>query len=451
LNIVVLIIQKLFMSKTFHFAVDGTHCASCEIVIEREVKKLPGVTSVKASSVKNTVVITAEREISAEECTAVVKEHGYRFRHVEKQSVVEAFSWERVILAAAFVFVAWYILTSTGVLNYAPTDATGKGLVAVFGVGLVAAFSSCTAVVSGLLVAISSRSAAHHLSTSFAQKMKPHVAFNVGRLVGFIGFGALVGVLGSVLELSSVMNGVLVLLVALLMIGIGIDLLGVMPAGLSIRPPKWLSHRIHAIAESKNPLAPAVLGAATFFLPCGFTQSMQLYALSIGSPAQAAMIMGVFALGTLPALLGLGALTSSMHGQNLKRMTYAVGVLVVALGLTNVSNAATLLGFSGFTWSSGKTEVSVALIDGKQLVTMEVTAFGYAPNVITVKKGIPVDWQIYGGEQLGCASTLVMRAFNVQTAIRPGENQVAFTPTKTGSYPFSCSMGMVKGTMVVIE
>lgn len=439
------------MAKTFHFAVEGTHCASCEIVIEREVKKIPGVVSVKASSSDNSVTVTADREISVEECTAIVKEYGYRFRHVEERVVAGVFSWDRVIIAAVLVFAAWFVLTQTGVLNYAPTDAAGKGLFAVFGVGLVAAFSSCTAVVSGLLVAMSSRSAVHHVTSTFAQKMRPHMAFNVGRLVGFVGFGALIGALGNVLELSTAMNGVLVLVVALLMIGIGVDLLGLMPPGLAIRPPKWLSHRIHAIAESKNPFAPAALGAATFFLPCGFTQSMQLYALSTGSSVQAGLIMGVFALGTLPALLGLGAATSAMRGQGLKRMTYAVGILVVALGFSNVSNAATLLGFSGFASSSGATDVTIAFIDGKQIVTMEVTAFGYAPNVLTVKKGVPVDWQIFGGDQLGCASTLVMRAFNVQTAIRPGENQVAFTPTKTGSFPFSCSMGMVKGTMVVIE
>ena len=28
-----------------------------------------------------------------------------------------------------------------------------------------------------------------------------------------------------------------------------------------------------------------IVGAATFLLPCGFTQAMQLYAISLGSPA----------------------------------------------------------------------------------------------------------------------------------------------------------------------
>lgn len=441
------------MSNIFHFAVTGTHCASCEIVIERELKKLPGAMKVRASAGANTVDIEMQdgKSITAEECTRVLKQHGYTFSNVS--TTLRVFSWDRFILAVVAIGLIFFLLTSTGILNYAPEEATGKGLVAVLLVGIVASFSSCTAVVSGFLVALSSKAAQSNASATFVAKMRPHFAFNVGRLIGFAGFGALVGAIGSQLVLSSTMNGVLIVVIALLMIGIGIDLLNVLPAGLAIRPPKFLSHRIHSIVESKNPLAPAILGALTFFLPCGFTQSMQLYALSTGSPIQAAVIMTTFAIGTLPALIGFGAATSAFRGKALERLTFGVGAFVVALGIANVGNGATLLGWQGFSFV-GATETTVAapvLVNGKQLVTMEASAFGYNPDVITVRKGYPVDWEVYGGKNLGCASTLVMNAFNVQSPIRTGENTIAFTPTKTGTFPFSCSMGMVRGTMVVTE
>lgn len=438
------------MPNVFHFAVEGTHCASCEIVIERELKKLPGVVKVVASAGANTVDVTMQdgKSISADECTKVVKQHGYTF---SKLSVAPGtFTWDRAVLAVVAIGVIYYLLTSTGILNYAPEEAAGKGLFAVLLVGIIASFSSCTAVVSGFLVALSSKAAQSNSTATFVAKMRPHFAFNAGRLIGFAGFGALIGVLGSQLALSSTMNGVLIVVIALLMIGIGIDLLNVLPAGLAIRPPKFVSHRIHAIAESKSPLAPAILGAATFFLPCGFTQSMQLYALSTGSPLQAALIMTAFAIGTLPALVGFGAATSALRGRSLERLTFGVGAFVVALGIANVGNGATLLGWQGLSFANASTTVAApVIIDGRQFVTMEASVFGYNPEVITVRKGYPVDWEIYGGTNLGCASTLVMGAFNVQSMIRPGENKITFTPTKTGTFPFSCSMGMVKGTMIV--
>lgn len=54
---------------------------------------------------------------------------------------------------------------------------------------------------------------------------------------------------------------------------------------------------------------PLIVGFATFFLPCGFTQSMQVAALSSGSFASGLAIMLAFALGTLPmlALLSFGS------------------------------------------------------------------------------------------------------------------------------------------------
>ncbi|MBP6911491.1 sulfite exporter TauE/SafE family protein [Patescibacteria group bacterium] len=45
------------------------------------------------------------------------------------------------------------------------------------------------------------------------------------------------------------------------------------------------------------------MGIGTFFLPCGFTQSMQVYTLSTGSFLAGGLTMLSFALGTLPMLL----------------------------------------------------------------------------------------------------------------------------------------------------
>lgn len=361
------------------------------------------------------------------------------------------FRWDRFLIAVLSVGVAYAVITKTSLLSYAPADATGKGLLAVFVVGLVAAFSSCTAVVSGLILGMSSRHALQHPDAKFFKKMQPHALFNGGRLIGFAGFGAMVGALGSVFELSSFANGLLVLVIAVLMIAVGVDLLRVFPSGFGLPIPKKFLQYVHGLSERGGSLAPMVLGALTFFLPCGFTQSMQLYALSTGSPVQAALIMTVFALGTTPALLGFGVVAASLRGLGLKRFTFAIGAIVIALGMADVSNGVTLLGFSGFSSQSAETVRSIVLIDGKQLVPMEVSALGYAPDVIFVQKDIPVDWEIYGGQRLGCGSTLVVPAFGLRASIHPGDNQVAFTPTQAGSFPFTCSMGMLRGTIVVTE
>lgn len=358
------------------------------------------------------------------------------------------FSWKRLGGALVLIWAAYFILTKTGIANVSPDLDAAAGFGAVFLIGLVAAFSSCTAVLGGLIVATSTAAAERHPNASFGVKFRPHLLFNAGRIVGFVGFGALIGVLGGVFSLSPTVNGLLVGIIALLMVGIGANLLGVIPRGV-FSPPKWVTQKIQALSASEHPLVPFVLGALTFFLPCGFTQSMQLYALSTGNPVQAAVIMGIFALGTLPALVGIGAAASATRGKALHRVSKFAGAVVVALGLINVGNSAALLGFS--VPSSQAAPSGIAEIkDGEQIVQMEVTNYGvYQPSVLRVKAGTPVRWQIYGGTSMGCASSLVMRAFNINQRLAVGLNEITFTPTVPGRYPFSCSMGMVRGTMVV--
>ncbi|MDG1950466.1 MAG: sulfite exporter TauE/SafE family protein, partial [bacterium] len=221
-----------------------------------------------------------------------------------------------------------------------------------------------------------------------------------------------------------------------------------------LKPPKWLSHKIHDLSSSHHPAVPFILGAFTFFLPCGFTQAMQLYALSLGDPLSSGILMAVFALGTMPALLGVGALTSSATGEKLKKITIVAGLLVVTLGISNMQNAFTLLDWHPLAFAEEGYEIdysAVSIVDGKQLIQMEISERGaYIPNTLTVVEDVPVQWDIFGADFMGCADTLVMRQFGVNTYLKPGSNTVEFTPTKTGRFTFSCSMGMIRGTMNVI-
>ncbi|MDR7000698.1 cupredoxin domain-containing protein [Neobacillus niacini] len=83
-------------------------------------------------------------------------------------------------------------------------------------------------------------------------------------------------------------------------------------------------------------------------------------------------------------------------------------------------------------------------------IHMNVTAQGYTPNVITVKKGVPVKLIIDNPLENSCLSTFTIREFNINKVnLKVGTTTLSFTPTKTGEYTFSCGMGMFKGTVMV--
>ena len=436
--------------KTFRFRVHGTTCASCEIILERELKKAEGVVSVKASAVNGTIVITAKDGVTlhSNTLTHLVKDHGYRIEdEAEAVSQKPASLWRAAWVLFGF-WLMYVVLDWMGLLTFAPSISEGAGLWAVFGIGIIAAFSSCTAVVAGLIAAVSAASAQHQAHLSFGQRAKPHLLFQAGRLAGFALLGAAIGWLGKGISLSPEWNGLLVVAIGILMLALGMNLFGAAPA--FVRPPKWLSHKIHNASTASHPFGPALLGAATFFLPCGFTQSVQLLALTSGSPSQGAALMFFFALGTMPALLGVGLATAVAKGLWLSRIGKIAGVLVILLGFFNIQNGSTLLGFSAPAASSGPGQAVPVVNQGSQTIKMKVSAYGgYEPDVLTVKKGVPVRWEVTGDRQMGCASTLVLRQFGVRQALRVGVNVIEFTPNKAGSFVFSCSMGMYRGTMIV--
>ena len=104
----------------------------------------------------------------------------------------------------------------------------------------------------------------------------------------------------------------------------------------------------------------------------------------------------------------------------------------------------------GFMFINGKSSVNGDVIaDGDaQIITLGIKDYNYYPNTITVKANQPV--RIYLDESVGgCYRSFTVREFGVSKYLRSPEDYVEFVPTKTGTFGFSCSMGMGTGTLIV--
>jgi plastocyanin domain-containing protein len=75
---------------------------------------------------------------------------------------------------------------------------------------------------------------------------------------------------------------------------------------------------------------------------------------------------------------------------------------------------------------------------------------GYDPDVIVVKKGIPVRLNFYRNETADCSDTIVFGDFNIRKPLPAFKTTpVEFTPEKEGEYVFTCGMGMLRGKLIV--
>lgn len=445
--------------------VEGMTCHSCEVIVERKWKKLDGVSSVEVHATTGRAKIThngaapsiAQLQDALGEGKYIVSLNGTGHKTTKP-------SFFQLVGLFALVLILGKILSSFGLLNTNFSVGAGMSLGAIFVIGLVAASSSCIAVSGGLLLSSAAKFNERYGSASPMGRMRPVFLFVLGRVLGYGLLGGLLGVIGKALAPSPIVTAFIAILAAVYMIVMGLDMLQIAPAwlkGLMPKMPKALSHRVMDAEGKEHPLMPVGLGAATFFLPCGFTQALQLYALTTGSFTTAALSLGAFALGTAPALLALGWASSSLKGKAGRFFFKFSGALVVTLGLWNIQNG---LAIAGYPISFPKFEVSspslaagtvnatdlAPIVDGKQVIKMAVSG-GYQPNHFTIRAGTPVRWEVDATNGGGCLSVLVSRPLGIQKLLDQSPNNVIeFTPTTAGEVPFSCSMGMYRGSITVL-
>jgi sulfite exporter TauE/SafE/copper chaperone CopZ len=332
------------MADTKHtFHVEGMHCASCVFYLEETLPGKEGVTHVKADLNVCAVVVSGDfaddPSALAQKLTAFVSGGGYRLT-LEKPATKPSYrDFIIAVPAAATAIIGFMLLQQLGIVNLVSTGDVTYGTALL--IGLIASVSTCLAVVGGLVLSLSASAAKNNARWS-SQAM-----FHVGRLGGFFLLGGVIGSAGKLFQLGLVGNVILSIAVALVMLILGLNLLDTFPAFKRLQPklPSFFAKKTKLTAESSHALAPLLVGIGTFFLPCGFTQSMQVYTLTTGSFLSGAMTMFFFALGTLPvlALLSFGALEIS--NKPWKGVFFkAAGLVVIVLALFNVWNALSALG-----------------------------------------------------------------------------------------------------------
>jgi len=444
--------------------VENLHCGNCEVLVERKFKSIPGVQKVSVSHVTgHAEVFTTRAELKLEEFNRVLQDSAYSVslwaasKKNRPSSAGEKArpAYAQIAAMFLFVFAAYLLLDRLNLIPDGPGIGKNMSFGLIFLIGLAAAFSSCLAVAGGLLLAIAAKYNDANPDLTGIMKLKPTLYFNGGRIIGYTVLGSAIGQIGSVLTLSSFGTGVVSVIASLVMIILGFQMLNLFPWMKRFQPqmPKAIGHFVHDFSGGVGTRTggPALAGAATFFLPCGFTQGLQLYVLSTGSPVTGALTMLAFSLGTLPGLLSLSMISSFARGAFQTYFVRFAAVVVIMLGFWNIQNGLLLTGVDvspsalllGNEPIQSAAATPIEIVGGKQIVNMKVSGLTYSPSKFTVQAGIPVEWRIDGREARGCAQVLVARGIGVTKFLsREKITTIAFTPKETGSIPFRCSMAM---------
>jgi sulfite exporter TauE/SafE len=429
-------------------------------MVADELRELPGVRGVNVSLKRARAFILSDYRLDIDDIGRAVRRAGYKLGTGERPLISRnPRDWTAALGGIVIAGVLFLGFRQLGIdpSKFLSQSENNVSVVALI-MGLTAGFSTCMALIGGLVVGVAARHEKAYPNATRWQNFQPHLAFNLGRIAGFTLFGGLIGLLGSALTFSPVVLGLLTILAGLFMLVIGLQLTGLFPRLTSFSLPPKLAEKL-GIDRQKNanyhPLRAALLGGLTFFLPCGFTQAMQLYAVAAGSWQLSALTMGLFALGTTPGLLLVGGLTSLIKGRRGQIALKIVGVLVAAVAFVSINNGFNLTGFRLPNFGAAAVSISTNIPAGNQLAATFLGGSSFDPTEIRVQAGQSYRLNISAeADGVGCMSTVMLPSLSSAGPwlLRAGETvSIEFAASTPGRYQIVCAMGVPFDLAIVVE
>lgn len=433
--------------------IKGMSCAQCEKIIQKSLGSQTGVAEIKASFRTNSAEIVFESDkISEGRIIEIIDKLGYEAKFKINGETNSGNLTSLQLAGIGVILLALYFLVSKTVgFNFIPAVQPSTGYGMLFVIGLLTSVH-CIAMCGGINL-----SQCLVLKTDGSQTVgyKSSFSYNLGRVISYTIIGGIVGALGSVISFSGAARGIVSIIAGIFMVIMGINMLGIWPGlrKFNLQIPSGIRRKFMGKQGNRGPL---VVGLLNGLMPCGPLQAMQLYALGTGSAVVGALSMLAFSLGTVPLMFGFGAISTLLSKRFNRNMLKVSAVLVILLGGIMLQRGLSLGGAPVFAINGGEQASNsnglTAVIEADvQTVKGEVGANAY-PEIV-VQKGVLVKFNLHADAKNlnGCNGSILIPEYGIEQPLKPGDNIVEFMPTETGTYGYSCWMGMITSKITVVE
>ena len=447
------------------YYVKGMHCASCEILIEKELLSFSGVEFADAALANGQVNIGFNHDRPGlERLNELFRKNGYVFS--DHPFPKESSDWSRPILWAGLIITIFILVIKLGLASFVSVNSQSSlGVFFIF--GLLAGISGCAALIGGLILSLSKQWLEMYSSNAnLTVKMIPHTLFNVGRIISYALLGLALGFLGERIQFSPIITTIIVLAVSGIMLVLALQMMGVKEFNQwRVALPKSLTAQIYAGEKKSGWFYPLLIGFLTVLLPCGFTIIAEGAAVLSGSPWRGLLIMLFFVLGTMFPLLAIGASSVKLGGNQKSSEIFlrTAGLLIIFFIVFNLNIQFGLVRYlSNFISNIGTVENSgnqsynnVLPPEGQIQVIKSIYSdtTGLSPSSFNVKVGKPVRLEIEVKDDVyGCMSTILIPGLWDQPELmRKGKTVVMeFTVRRSGTFPITCAMGVSWGAIKAI-
>ena len=432
------------------------HCQACEILARHICDEIDWVECDSVSHKSWLLEITIHNTTVEKKLIKEMKKNGYIYSH----KPVPLLWWWKILSYNDVIQIVWVIVIVWTVRLFAQelwwidslmSILWGTWYITAILTGLIASVSTCLAVTWWIVIWFS-----NYIDN--VRTVRKHVwvqlLFQLWRVWWFFLFGSLLWWLGGLISISLNVTIVLSVVVAVLMLYLGGQILGLLPP-LShwwITIPSSLSNKIRTY---KHPWIAPIIGALTFFIPCGFTQGMQLIVLWSGDWLIWWITMALFALGTAPVLFAVWLWSSWVKDRSRWLAQQIIWVIIIMFWLSTLVTTRNLIGrWSSRSyvtsenttiqdWDMGMREIWV-IHDGWQIANRDISLPANTPYKITIHP--QANW-------IGCMSHMVIPKAgfrNPEPIIKDDLIVFEWMWLQKWRYPIVCaSMGMEMGALIV--
>jgi len=206
-------------------------------------------------------------------------------------------------------------------------------ILTIISIAFLGSFGHCIGMCGGIVVAYSTIKI--DPKSSKVSQSVAHLLYSFGRVLTYTVLGAIFGALGGVVLFSNNANGGLLIFAGVVMILAGLSLMGKIKF-LTLIEHSFSSSSIYksafkSVLNSKSNLSFFLLGMLNGLLPCGFVYFFAITAASTADPFYGALVMFIFGISTIPAMFGVGFLSSLASATSFRNMMMSLSSIAVIL------------------------------------------------------------------------------------------------------------------------
>ena len=426
--------------QVIYVKIDGISCDNCRNKITKELLKINKITDVKI--VKNIAKITTTTKMDELKIMNVINSLGYLTKkdYVSKniKDIDDNIAKKEFIIIIFFIILLIVLIKQIfgyNIFNMIPTINNNITYGMLFITGLLTSIHCLSMCGSVNLMAT--------FNKENKVSLKKPLLYNLGRLISYTILGGIVGLIGQVISINEVVNGIIIIIASLVMLLMSLNMLNI---------TKFKFPQIIKSQKCLNTKNSFIIGLLNGFMPCGPLQAMQIYALSTASFIKGALSMFLFCLGTIPLMLSFGIIFNILKGRRRILLNKITSILILLLSILMLIRGLNTIGINATSSLNKYKNYNVATIyKDYQEVKIDLSYSGYED--IIVKRGKKVKLIINTQKKYltGCNNTIVINDFNIKKKLEVGTNIIEFTPKKVGVYSMNCWMNMLTNNIKVVD